>query len=246
MKKETAQRLIFQNIQTYNRIARHFDRKRSFITKDLIDLAQYIKPKDRVLDVGCGNGRFYELVCKKKAKYWGIDTSEKMIELAKRKYPRAKFFVSEPFSFPFGKNFFDKIYCLSVIHHIPSKEFRIRLLKEIKRVMKPGSLLILTAWNLRKKKKIKPLLLKYTLKKLFGKSDLDFYDIFLPWKDENGGILATRYLHIFSKKELVSLLKEAGFQVETCGVIKRSTKESNIFAVAKKPSFSSKIFNSRP
>ncbi len=235
MKKERAKFLIYQNIQTYNRIAEHFAQKRKILTKDLIKLSHLIKPGERILDVGCANGRFCELVFKKKAKYWGIDTSRKMIEIAKKQYPYAKFFVSDPLSFPFGKNFFDKVFCLSVFHHIPSKELRIKFLQEIKRVLKPGGIIILTVWNLRKKRKIKGLLFKYTLKRIFGKSDLDFGDLFLPWKNEKGKILASRYFHVFSKRELISLLKKAGFEIKKSGLIERSAKENNIFVIAQKP-----------
>ncbi|MCD6115360.1 methyltransferase domain-containing protein [bacterium] len=242
MKKETAESLICQNIQTYNQIAEHFCQKRKFLTQDLVKLSHLIKPGERILDIGCANGRFCELVFQRRAKYWGIDVSEKMISIARRRYPKAKFFVSDFLSFPFGKNFFDKVYCLSVFHHIPSKKFRIKFLQEIKRVLKPGGIVILTIWNLGKKRKIKNLLFKYTLKRFFGKSGLDFGDLFLPWKNEKGEVLALRYFHVFSKKELVSLVKEAGFEIKKSGLLERSRRESNIFVIAQKP----KETNRRP
>jgi len=42
---------------------------------------------------------------------------------------------------------------LAVLHHIPSLEFRLEFLKEAKRVLRLGGLLILTVWDLKEKRK---------------------------------------------------------------------------------------------
>jgi len=194
-------------------------------------LKKFIKKGEKILDLGCGNGRLFEI--KNDAEYFGADVSSKMIEIAKKNYPQGKFFLTSPLSLPFQDHFFDKVFCLSVFHHIPSFKYRMQFLKEIKRVLKKDGTLILTVWNLLPKKRVKWLLLKYTIFKLIGKSKLGFFDIFLPWKDSKGNIIIQRYLHVFTLNSLKNTLEKAGFRVLEAKILKRSKKESNLFIMAR-------------
>lgn len=215
MKKEYADFLIREQKNNYNKIANLFSEKREKTWQDIISfLSNYIKENDRILDSGCGNGRFYPFFKKNKTDYFGIDFSENLIKIAKKKYPDGKFLVANSFNLPFSDNFFDKVISIAVFHHIPSKVYRLKFLAEIKRVLKNNGLLILSVWNLQKNKKAKKLFLKYTILKLLGLTKLDFKDIFYPWKDKSGKILINRYFHIFSEKEIKKILEKSGFLVE--------------------------------
>ena len=182
------------------------------------------------MDLGCGNGRFYEFFKDKNIEYIGVDNSEKLIGLANKKYPGIKFQTADALNLPFPNDYFDKIYSIAVLHHIPSKEIRLQFLKEAKRVLKKGGILIATVWKFHAKKQIL-LFLKYTILKLIGKSKLDFKDIFEPW-----GNKAERYYHWFSKRELVKLTREAGFKIKEGGIIIRNERGNrrNIYLVAEK------------
>ncbi len=231
MKERYAKILLEKNREGYNRIAQDFNRRRDWIPPDFEILERYINQGEKILDLGCGNGRFSEIVGDK-ANYYGVDVSEKLVEIAKKKYPNKNFLVSQPLTLFFKNNFFDKIFCLAVLHHLPSKKNRKDFLKEIKRILKPGGLLILTVWDLSSYPKAKSLLFKYTLLKLIGKTKLDFKDIFYPWKNNEGEILIQRYIHIFSEKELKRLVKSAGFVIKEKGILQRSEKWRNIFLIA--------------
>lgn len=50
-------------------------------------LRQTIKPGYRVIDLGCGTGLFLDLHWKDPGNYVGVDISEKMLEVARRKHP---------------------------------------------------------------------------------------------------------------------------------------------------------------
>ncbi len=230
MREEYAQFLLEKTREDYNKIANHFSRTRSYIPKDILYLKKFIQKSEKILDLGCGNGRLFEI--KNDAEYFGADVSSKMIEIAKKSYPQGKFFLTSPLSLPFQDHFFDKVFCLSVFHHTPSFKYRMKILKEIKRVLKKDGILILTVWNLLPKKKVKWLLLKYTIFKLIGKSNLDFFDIFLPWKDSQGNIIIERYLHVFTLNSLKNTVQKAGFKVLEERILERSKKESNLFIAA--------------
>jgi len=237
MKKKYAEYLLIKGRQDYDKISEQFSESRAFLWKELVSFAKYVKPGERILDLGCGNGRLYDLLKDKKIEYVGVDSSKELIKIAKSKHLEGnpKFHVVEALNLPFSNNYFDKVFSIAVLHHIPSNEFRMEFLKEIRRVLKPKGKIILTVWNLYSKKGVSLSLIKYTLLRLFGKSKLDKGDIFYPWRDFEGNIKAERYFHCFKKRELSKLVKKAGFLVEELDFLPRGkAKEANIYLVAVK------------
>jgi len=230
MDKNYAEFLLKKTKEDYNLIAEDFSRTREGIWEEIRFLFEnYLKEGDKVLDVGCGNGRCYTLIKSKNVEYFGIDNSEKLINLARGKYPKAKFQVADALNLPFQDSFFDKIYNIAVFHHIPSKELRLKFLKEAKRVLKPDGLLILTVWKFHEKRE-KFLLFKYTLLKIFGLSKLDFGDILEPW-----GRKVERYYHWFSEKELADLVEQTDFKLQKIDVVKNERgNRQNIYLIAQK------------
>jgi len=235
MEKSYAEYLLKKTQEDYNLIAEEYTRTRAFIPEDIKELAKYSFSEERLLDSGCANGRLFGVLKEKNVDYFGIDFSEKLIEIAKEKYPGVKFQVADCLKLPFPANFFDKIYSISVLHNIPSREFQLQYLKETKRILKPGGLLILRVWDFWRRKTFPKLFLKYTFLKSIGKSKLDFFDVFVSWKNSEGKILVERYFHCFRKKELGNLVKKAGFKIKE---IWRGGKDprTNIYLIAERPS----------
>ena len=235
MDKEYAKWLMRKISQDYNSIAERFSRARERGWEEFRFLfLEYLQPGDKILDVGCGNGRYYEFCEGCKVDYFGVDISEKLIEIAKKRYPRGKFQVANVLNLPFPPHFFDKVYSLAVLHHIPSERLRKQFFKEVKRVLKPEGLLILSVWNLWKDWKRRKLIYKFALMKLLGFSKLDFKDIFLPWHG-----ISKCYFHCFTRKELEKLGKEVGFKIQKSGeiIISQNKREhSNFYVIFKNPS----------
>lgn len=230
MDKEFAKFLLEKTQTDYNLIAEDFSRTRQRMWPEIKFLVNdYVKEGEKILDLGCGNGRLFEFLKEKNIDYIGVDFSEKLISIAKERFPKAKFKLADALNLPFSENFFDKVYSIAVLHQIPSEDFRLQFLKEAKKVLKPRGLLILTVWRFHQPNEIF-LLLKYTILKLIGKSKLDFKDIFEPW-----GKKVNRYYHWFSKEELINLVRKAGFEIKKAGIIKNQKgNRQNIFVVAKK------------
>jgi len=232
MDSDYAKYLLEKTRRDYNLIAQDFSRTRQETWGEMKFLFEdYPMPGEKVLDLGCGNGRWFKLFQERQVDYIGIDNSEKLIEVARKKYPQAKFQIADALNLPFPDKFFDKIYSIAVLHQIPSKELRLHFLKEARRVLGPDGLLILTVWKFHQPKELS-LFFKYTILKLFGKSKLDFKDIFEPW-----GKKIERYYHCFSQKELMNLVRKAGFQIQKAGIVKNKRgNRQNIYLVARKPS----------
>jgi tRNA (uracil-5-)-methyltransferase TRM9 len=231
MKREYAEYLLEKTKKDYNLIAKDYTRTRAFIPEDIRELARYALPREKILDSGCASGRLYEVL--RRADYYGVDISEKLIEIAKNKYPQGKFRLVDGLSLPFPSNFFDKVYSISVLHNISSKKFRLQYLKETKRVLKPGGLLILRVWDFWKRKEGWKLFLKYAFLKLTGGLKMDFYDVLRPWKNSKGQIVAERYFHCFRKKEIENLIRKVGFKIKKSWRAGRNFR-ANIYIIAEK------------
>ncbi len=238
MDPKTANKILNKVKEDFDEIAEKFAQTREKIQPEILFLKNYITDGENVLDIGCGSGRLYKLFSDKRIYYFGVDFSKRLIDIAKRKYlPDPTENKEESFdktfptflrvnalSLPFEDGFFDKIFCIAVLHHIPSEEKRIEFLKEIKRVLRRRGELHLTVWNLWTRKYI-PKILKEGIKKLFGKSKLDYCDIFIPFDRKT-----QRYYHCFRKGELKRIFKKAGFQIKEIKKLKRGRRSFNIYA----------------
>ena len=105
-----------------------------------------INKKINVLDVGCGTGDTLRILSKNsRAKLYGIDLSENMLERARKKLgTRAVLNLGDADKLQFRNNFFDYVICTEAFHHFPEPNLTF---KEMKRVLKKGGRLILTDVN---------------------------------------------------------------------------------------------------
>lgn len=230
MKSNFAFDLLKKVKNDYSLIADDFSRTRENIWGEIRFLfSDYIKKGDNVLDLGCGNGRYYNIIKEKGAEYLGVDNSVELIKIAQQKYPEADFMAMDALKTIFPDFHFDKVVSIAVLHHIPSNQFRLDFMREARRILKTNGLLILTVWKFKAKKE-KRLRLKYNILRLIGKSKMDFNDILEPWADKT-----ERYYHCFSKRELARLTQKAGFKIIKLGLISNDKgNRNNYYLVAQK------------
>lgn len=216
MDKITANNLLRIVHDNYNQIAVDFDMTRKKeIWPEMLRLSDQVKNGDSVLDLGCGNGRLLEALKNKQIEYLGIDNSEELIKLASLNYPNNKFIVSDILNLETIKEIkdrkFNHIFCLATLQHLPSKELRLKALIGMSRYLSENGRIVLSNWNMWTQKKYRTLIFKSFLNKIIGKNQLEFGDILFPWKNSKGEIVSERYYHAFRKRELLNLVKGAGF-----------------------------------
>ena len=228
MNPSYAKYLIEKTKDYFDKNVDSFSGSRNRLWPEFEELKKYMKGGEKILDLGCGNGRLFELFKNRNVKYTGVDTSVEFIERAREKYGDY-FVVADAFNLPFSDNSFDSIWAIAFFHHIPSKQLRLKILKEIKRVLKKDVKIIATCWNFYQLHYLR-ILLKFTFRKLFGLSRLDFKDVLLSPKK----LKIQRYYHAFTKKELKKLFQKAGFKIEELRYLKRNGKKTNILIVATK------------
>jgi len=214
MKSSEALRIVRQTKANYNTTVVEWDVTRNRPSGVKSRLIKPVKPGWQVLDDGCGNGVMATEILNRGAVYCGIDLSDKLIKIAKKKYlgaiksGQAKFVCGDALKLPFPENSFDFVFSFAVMHHIPSAKLRLKFLREIYRVLKPGAGAVITNWNLLSDWERN----KYNIDDKLNNPEpgLDAGDVYVPWKATRGQTI-NRYLHIFNDNELSQLAKETGF-----------------------------------
>ena len=214
---------ILKDIENgYDLMADKFSGTRKHFWPGFDFVLENIKNSDKVLDFGCGNGRFLEMLKDRNLEYFGVDVSQKLIDIAKEKYAKEGVSfqkISSSDILPFLDNFFNSVVSISVFHHFPF-DYAQKMAKEIYRVTAPGGIIIISVWNLWQKK-----YWKYWLspKALWKK------DIIIPFRNNQGEIF-NRFHYMFRKKELEKLFGQVGFQIEKSLVLNKK----NIIIICKK------------
>lgn len=97
----------------------------------------------KVLDVGCGKGRFSKIMIEKGADVTGVDISEELIRETK-KILGGKFFMGSAMDLQFPDECFDLVYSVEVIEHVPDVE---KAISEMVRVLKKEGKIVLIDKN---------------------------------------------------------------------------------------------------
>ncbi|MEO5947350.1 MAG: class I SAM-dependent methyltransferase [Chitinophagaceae bacterium] len=97
----------------------------------------------RILDIACGEGYGVNLLSKKAKHVLGIDIDASTIRQAQNKYTanNIEFRVGSILNIPSEDNSFDVITCFETLEHVEKHEM---LIKELKRVLTPEGLLIIS------------------------------------------------------------------------------------------------------
>lgn len=215
----------------YNHVAESFSSTRKYWWRDLHFIKKYLKKEGKVLDFGCGNGRLVDFLEETNLDYIGVDASQKLLEIARKKYPNKSFVQIENESkLPFEDGEFDMIFAIAVFHHFTPK-MADNALAEMNRILKDDGVLILTIWNLWNVKYLKFLF------KSFVKGDLNLAArISFKYQEQT----KWRFCYWWTKKMIQRKVKNFGFRIIESGFTfgqKKKTKKKfrrNIFIVAEK------------
>jgi ubiquinone/menaquinone biosynthesis C-methylase UbiE len=101
-----------------------------------------VRPGERVLDLGCGAGRFVRALGEAGADPVGIDLAEGALERARAVAPGADLRrVNDDGTLPLEHRSVDLVWCTEVLEHVPDVG---ALLTEVRRVLRPEGRLLVT------------------------------------------------------------------------------------------------------
>lgn len=179
-------------------------------------IKKYFNPEKRILDIGCGAGRTtiglyklgYHLV-------EGLDLSEAMIVQARRISKELNynitFRVGDAACLDYdNKTFNATLFSFNGIMQIPGRENRIKVLKEIRRILKPKGYFLFTTHDRDGSKEYESFWQEEKRKwalHLEDKSLHEFGDRVIEMEERD------TFLHFPTREEVISSLEEAGFRL---------------------------------
>ncbi|MFH0873232.1 MAG: methyltransferase domain-containing protein [Candidatus Komeilibacteria bacterium] len=216
--KDIKKQWIYSSLtSSYENIADVFDASRQNAWREA-ELIMLITEGDRVLDLGCGNGRLLKAVPPVNFDYLGIDSNAYLLDQARKDFPQRQFERANMLDYDFGSEQWDKIYCLAAFHHLATKEDRLLFLNKVYHALKPGGQLLMTNWYLWQRR-YWPSFFHWSQHKIA------WNDCFVTWAHAS-----PRYYHAFTGGELKRLLKQAGFKH-----LEQKVQDRNYLTVAVKP-----------
>lgn len=117
----------------------HFD---SFDMSKTLDKFCKELPGKKVIDLGSGSGRDVEYFVKKGLDTVGIDYSQKLLSIAKKRVPKAKFILADMKNLPIEKGQVDGVWACAVLVHCYKNNAK-KTLEECRRVLKKGGTLFI-------------------------------------------------------------------------------------------------------
>lgn len=229
MKPEIQRRLLELNARFYAENAGSFSATRQRIQPGMArSLTEWFTARGGIaasaglhlLDLGCGNGNLAAWLAGQgfQGYYTGLDQSPGLLECASG-IPQRMAFQSADLSKPdwlaeLPTRPFDLVTCFAVLHHLPGEGLRLRLLREIKRLLAPEGNFILSVWQVHRSPRLVKRIQPWSSAGLDA-ADLDEGDVLLDWRAGGGAdSQALRYVHVLNEAELKRLAEKSSFQIQ--------------------------------
>ncbi len=168
----------------------------------------------RVLDLGCGNGRFGlfldrnpDLRRNQPFEYLGIDSSAELIERARAEAggcDHIRFEVDDIEKRTLDQTSHDLVTLFGVVHHLPGFDNRRRALERAAEALAPGGLLAVTCWQFTGDPRFQSRQLDWSEEPAVDREQLEPGDHLLRWGP--GDSEARRYCHHTDERELDRLV----------------------------------------
>lgn len=223
-------RLLDLNRQFYAIVGNEFDRTRQGLPLGMVELANRLAARRpviagtslRVLDVGCGNGRFARALAQAgvACTYSGIDADAHLLALAEQQTAdlgaiKTRFAATDLAAEDWVQHLaeqgpFDAVVCLAVLHHFPGLALRERIVKELAGLVAADGVLALSTWQFLTSERLAQKQMEWAEVGV-DVAHVEAGDALLPW---NQGAHALRYVHQLDLEEVQMLAGDAGLALD--------------------------------
>jgi tRNA (uracil-5-)-methyltransferase TRM9 len=223
-----AARLIELNRDFYTHFGDSFSATRHRIQPGVRRVLAMLRGDESILDLGCGNGELARELAKRghRGSYLGVDFSlpllreaELQLEDFSAKFMQAdltqlsviseQLLVTPALAPGASVGNWQVVTAFAVLHHIPSHELRLSILRIVCRLLKEDGFFIHSNWQFLNSEKLKARIQPWETAAI-PSSVVDAGDYLLDWRNGGRGL---RYVHHFDEKELDELAKASGFRV---------------------------------
>lgn len=236
MRPAVQAQLLDLNRRFYATVAVEFDRTRQGLPEGMLTLAQVLHARlpapARILDAGCGNGRFARALAQAHVTgaYLGIDADARLLDLAATQTTNlpglacrfAAADLAQPDWTAAASAPYDAVACLAVLHHFPGYDLRRRILAELANLLAPGGLLALSTWQFLSVARFVDRSVGWETIGL-SETDVEPGDALLTW---NQGAHAVRYVHNLDREEVARMAADCGLVI--ADTFRADGKEGNL------------------
>lgn len=251
MNAQTRQKLRELNRRFYQEAAQSFSESRQHPWPGWlqIPLPEGSSTPLRVLDVGCGNGRFARALHQRRGgnfRYWGLDQSSQMLTLAQAEVARLQGIEShwiqldvleEETAEAWPELTFDLIVAFGLIHHVPGRQARQNFVQKLADCVAPGGILVITAWQFADQPRFERRTLPWSALEQSpmsapSEADLESGDFLLGFGSDHE---ALRYCHHCDEAEVDQLAKGCGLEEMARFSSDGKSENLNRYLVLKRP-----------
>jgi len=214
MRSEVIALLKELNRQFYDDFAEVFSASRSSSEPGLEKILRQVHSGDRVLDLGCGQGRLVPLL-PGDCTYVGMDFSVKMLAVAQQQADAANveahFVVGDLLAtdWPVAGETYDWIILRAVLHHVPGLENRQAILRAASHLLAPNGKIVMANWQFLDIERLRRRVLDWATLDLSA-SDVEPGDYLLDWQRDGYGL---RYVHLVDEDETCALAEVANLHI---------------------------------
>ena len=219
MDSNTAARLIEINREFYARFGDSFSATRHRLQPGVRRVLELLKGNESILDLGCGNGELARELARRghRGPYLGVDFSPPLLREAgsqpngfSARFIQADLTQLSVFSDHLAtEGGWSVITAFAVLHHIPSTDLRLNILRIVYQLLKIDGIFVHSNWQFLNSEKLKARIQPWTSAAISG-SDVDTGDYLLDWRSGGTGL---RYVHHFDENELDELAKASRFRI---------------------------------
>jgi len=133
---------VAENYDSYYKT--DFGKKVDKLEKKIISELLNDIQKEKLLDIGCGTGHWTDFFVRHGFQVTGVDSSESMLNIAKRKNIKAQFILANSENLPFEDESYSIITSITMLEFVENQDKAIR---ELYRILKKGGWLIIGCLN---------------------------------------------------------------------------------------------------